>query len=278
MKILNIYTEQTEELETLLDMHGVIYNVEYIPSKHKKVNHFGEVYAQNEKKQSQFSLFDNAEFVVVKELLSRSQIAVVVEEVENEEINYQQQFEDEYPIIEVGHFLICPPWNPQDSSDKIQLIIPPSTGFGTGHSPTTQLCLQWISKINFTNQRVLDFGSGSGILAIAAAKNKAESVVALEIDPDAMRAAQYNVELNHCETQISVVQSEKNQYDILLMNVTADILQSYLNEVWSRIAKFGYLSGVHQSQYDEICHFLNQSKIQYTIYKQDEWYGFEVRK
>lgn len=278
MNILNIYTEQAEQLEVLLDAHGVMYNVEYVPSEYGKADHFGEVYSENERKQTVFSIFMETEFPTVKELLSTSNIAVVIEIVENKAVDYQQQFEDEYPIIEVGNFSIQPPWKMGHQTDKEQLIIPPSTGFGTGHSPTTQLCLQWISQTDLADQRVLDFGSGSAILAIAAAKKKAKSVVALEIDQEAIKAAKYNIQLNQCERQVNVIQKEHGQYDVLLMNVTADILQAYFIEVWHRILQVGYLSGIHQSQYTEICDFLNQHKIQYTVDIHDEWYGFEVRK
>lgn len=278
MRVLNIYTEATDQLEALLDLYGFVYNVEYIPSKYAKSDHFGEVYSTREKKYSTFSFFDDSEFNQIKSLIMEAQLVVIVEEVEEAVVDYQQQFEDDYPIVEVGNFNIVPPWKKEYPSDKSILIIAPSTGFGTGQSPTTQLCLNWISTCDFENQKVLDFGSGSGILAIAAAKCGASHVTAFEIDLDACENAKKNVEMNECEQMIIVTNVENGEYDALIMNVTAPILYAYFDEVWSRIKKIGYLSGIHENEYDEMCHFLEMKEIVYTPYVQEKWYGFEVKK
>lgn len=278
MKVLYVYTQVAEDVENVLDMHGVMYQVEYVPSSHGKSDHFGEVYISDVQNESVFSFFDETEFSHIQALLKESGVIFWDEVVVIERQDYQQQFEDAYPIVEVGRFCIVPPWKSQVVSRNTQLVITPSTGFGTGQSPTTQLCLEWISRCDLTNQHVLDFGSGSGILAIAAAKCGARKVVALEIDPDACENAKKQIELNECIDTVDVVQVENSQYDMLLMNVTAPILFTFFDQVWERIQIQGYLSGIQASEYESVYQFLLERNITYTTDEKAGWYGFEVRK
>lgn len=278
IKVMRIYTENVQLAEALFDLHGFSYNVEYVPSQHAKTDHFGEVYSTDTNMQSQFSFFTETEFTSIEILLKQHAIDFVSEEIEVVEFDYQQAFEDEYPILEVADFVITPPWKTVLTSAAKTLVISPSTGFGTGQSPTTQLCLHWIATTDFANKRVLDFGSGSGILAIAAAKRGAKAVKAFEIDNDALISANENIIQNQCETVIKVTNVESGQYDILLMNVTAAIFQQFFDDVWGRTCDIAYVSGIQAKQYDEICRFLQMRQLNYTTYQQDGWYGFEVKR
>lgn len=278
MKIMNIYTDEVETIEQILDLNGYIYNVEYVPSTYNKVDHFGEVYSDNLNQQTQFSFFNEEEFSEIKLLLNETEIKCQIEEIETEVIDYQQQFEDDYPVIMVGNFIITPPWKKSDEFVDDVLVIAPSTGFGTGQSPTTQLCLKWISDKDFSDQTVLDFGSGSGILAIAAAKRKAQQVIALEIDEIACESARNHVEMNDCQSNVEVMQTEQGHYDVLIMNVTTPIFKMCFDDIWPRVKKCGYISGVRDSEYNDVCDFFEKRKIKYISFAQDEWHGFEVER
>ena len=107
----------------------------------------------------------------------------------------QAQFE---PIPIAGPLWIVPTWHTPPQADAINLILDPGLAFGTGSHPTTRMCLQWLVRER-PNGSVLDYGCGSGILAIAAAKLGASEVVGVDIDPQAVRSAHDNADANSVE-------------------------------------------------------------------------------
>jgi ribosomal protein L11 methyltransferase len=99
--------------------------------------------------------------------------------------------------IRAGRFIIAPPWDvPPPTADATTIIIEPSRGFGTGHHASTRLCLEALSTVDVTGKRVLDLGTGSGVLAMAAFLGGAETVIAVDVDPDAIDAARESAKLN----------------------------------------------------------------------------------
>lgn len=107
--------------------------------------------------------------------------------------------------LQIGRLLVCPPWEVRTPGPgQVRLLLEPGMAFGTGHHPTTRLCLLWLQEVLAPGQRVLDLGTGSGILAIAAALLGAGEVLALDIDPQAVRAARHNVRLNGLQGRVLV--------------------------------------------------------------------------
>jgi ribosomal protein L11 methyltransferase len=99
-------------------------------------------------------------------------------------------------------------------------MLDPGLAFGTGSHPTTQLCLQWLEHHVKTGQTVIDYGCGSGILAIAAAKFGADTVVAIDIDEDALESTQYNAKRNKAKVEvISAVDNVNTKADIVVANI-----------------------------------------------------------
>ena len=116
----------------------------------------------------------------------------------------------------------------QSSSPAITIVIQPSMGFGTGHHPTTRLCLAHLQQLELRNQTVIDVGTGSGVLAIAASRLGATHVLAIDDDADAIQSARENIDFNPgIEVTLGVVDFRRallRPFDVLLANLTGGTL------------------------------------------------------
>ena len=107
--------------------------------------------------------------------------------------------------VRIGDIVVAPPWDvPAEPGGGTLVVIRPSMGFGTGHHASTRLCLRALQAVPLVNRSVLDVGTGSGVLAIAAARRGATSVVAIDTDRDAVATALDNVELNGVSGRVRV--------------------------------------------------------------------------
>lgn len=134
----------------------------------------------------------------------------------------QSQFE---PIRITDQLWIVPTWHVTPNADAINIILDPGLAFGTGSHPTTHLCLAWLTQTVSTNKSVLDYGCGSGILAIAAKKLGAGQVVGVDIDAQAIQSSLYNAEQNSTAADFhhaSLYQS--NEFDIVVANILSSAL------------------------------------------------------
>jgi ribosomal protein L11 methyltransferase len=141
---------------------------------------------------------------------------------------------------------VIPPWEKAERPGD--LIITPGAGFGTGTHDTTRLCLQLVGEIRDRLQgvRVLDFGSGSGILSIAAAKSGA-IVEAVEIDELAIENARENARLNGCEDRIHFhtrIPESPETYDWVIANILKNVLLKFADPLCARTGKGMVLSGL----------------------------------
>jgi ribosomal protein L11 methyltransferase len=132
-----------------------------------------------------------------------------------------------------GRFIVAPPWaapSPVPSGLTL-VVVEPSMGFGTGHHPTTRLCLRLLSELDLEQRRVLDIGTGSGVLAMAAALSGASEVVGLDVDQDALDSAGASAALNPLPR---VIRFEKADFrtappapaDVVVANLTGGMLQT----------------------------------------------------
>jgi len=163
----------------------------------------------------------------------------------------QSQFE---PISITDNMWIVPTWHESPNDDAINIVLDPGLAFGTGSHPTTHLCLEWLTQQQSLGN-VLDYGSGSGILAIAAKKLGAKQVVGVDIDPQAIIAGKYNAKQNAVDIDFFDANTYSEQaFDI----VVANILSSALMVLAPALAKYSKtnakiaLSGILVEQTDTL--------------------------
>jgi ribosomal protein L11 methyltransferase len=165
----------------------------------------------------------------------------------------QAQFE---PIGVSSRLWIVPSWHAQPDPAAINITLDPGMAFGTGSHPTTRLCLEWLDGQVAGGETVIDYGCGSGILAVAAAKLGARRVTGTDIDPHALDAARYNAERNGATLEL--LHSRENidhQADIVVANILANpltVLAPLLCGLTRRGGRIA-LSGILSSQTDMVC-------------------------
>jgi ribosomal protein L11 methyltransferase len=151
---------------------------------------------------------------------------------------------------------IAPSWHPLPPAE-VQLRLDPGAGFGTGGHATTHLCLQWLAAHadSLVGRSLLDYGCGSGILALAASKLGARPCAALDIDPAALEATRHNAEVNGVELELlSGEMHEPRRYDLVVANILAAPLKVLAPLLASHLAPGGrlLLSGILARQRDEL--------------------------
>lgn len=201
-------------------------------------------------------------------------------------VDWFNSLKQHFGILEIGEkFIIKPEWAtlPLPSSSRITIELNPGAAFGTGLHPTTKLCLLRIEKHLSPGMNVLDLGTGSGILAIAAAGLGASKVIAFDIDPVASRAALSNVKANGVDRLVHVrrgtlslrTQRElKGYFDLALANIDANTISDLAGGFLQVLKPGGILiaTGFHSSQLDEVLINLALAGFKLTAVDQDgEW-------
>lgn len=134
---------------------------------------------------------------------------------------------EHFKPLDFGRLWICPTGQSPADPNAISLTLDPGLAFGTGTHPTTALCLEWLVEQDLAGKTVLDYGCGSGILAIAALKLGAEQAIACDIDPQALLATQENARKNRVERRLLLCSPQTLpavSVDLLLANILADPL------------------------------------------------------
>ena len=164
----------------------------------------------------------------------------------------QSQFK---PICIKNRINIVPSWHKINNSKLINIILDPGLAFGTGAHPTTHLCTEWLIDNVSKEKKVLDYGCGSGILAIAAFKLGAKMVKGVDIDPQAIIASKENGNLNECNIDwLNTNEDFKFQTDLLVANILSSALSVLAPLLASYCAPKGKiaLSGILESQENQI--------------------------
>ena len=159
------------------------------------------------------------------------------------------QFE---PLRVTGDLWIVPSWREPIDAQALNIRIDPGLAFGTGSHPTTRLCLRWLAERLRRGARVLDYGCGSGILAIAAAKLGAAAVIGIDIDAQAIAVSRANAEANGVGATFGKPEEigDSGGFDLVVANILADPLETLAALLAARVRNGGSicLSGILESQ------------------------------
>lgn len=165
----------------------------------------------------------------------------------------QAQFD---PIQISSRLWIVPSWHePPQQTGALILQLDPGLAFGTGSHPTTRLCLRWLEAHLQSDQSVLDYGCGSGILALAAYKLGARAIWGTDIDPQAISAAQHNNQVNQCQVQFALPDAlPAEKFSVVVANILSNPLKILAPMLSHRVAPGGalVLSGVLARQAEEV--------------------------
>ena len=168
----------------------------------------------------------------------------------------QSQFE---PIHIGRHIWVVPSWHDAPEPDAVVLELDPGLAFGTGSHPTTRLCMEWLEANVPVGKTMLDYGCGSGILAMLGKKLGLGSVDGVDIDEQAITSANDNAERNHCEIRFFLPEDFKTarsttRYELVMANILSSPLKLMAPMLCGRIADGGalVLSGVLARQADEV--------------------------
>jgi len=164
--------------------------------------------------------------------------------------------------VRAGRIAVAPPWDAGAMAADpavMTVVIEPAMGFGSGHHATTRLCLEALQRLELQGRRVLDVGTGSGVLALAAARLGAGSVLGIDVDPDALDNARGNAELNGWPQGIEFRQADFRQEagleaDVVVANLTGGMLEAGAVDLARAVASGGalILSGITTDERDAV--------------------------
>jgi len=158
------------------------------------------------------------------------------------------------PVEITPEFWIVPTWHEVPSQARQTIRLDPGLAFGTGTHPTTHMCLRWIATHGLQGQRVLDYGCGSGILAIGAAKYGAQQIDAVDIDEAAVTSTRLNAEANGVQLNAGLPELARGEYQTVLANILATPLKVLAPLLCAHVQSGGQLvlAGILERQAEEL--------------------------
>ena len=192
--------------------------------------------------------------------------------------DWEREWMDDFQPMQFGRRLwICPSWHEPEDANAVNVRLDPGLAFGTGTHPTTAMCLSVLDGLDVQGKTILDYGCGSGILAISALLLGADSAVGTDIDPQALTASRDNATRNGIveekfELCLAGEESTDSQYDMVLANILAGPLVE-LAPLLSRFLKPGgtlLLSGLLSDQQAAVVDAYEQIAFQ-EYYKTEQW-------
>ncbi|HHC6893572.1 TPA: 50S ribosomal protein L11 methyltransferase [Vibrio parahaemolyticus] len=209
--------------------------------------------------------------------------AYKVEQLEDKD--WEREWMENFHPMKFGERLwICPSWREVPEPDAVNVMLDPGLAFGTGTHPTTALCLEWLESMDLSGKTVIDFGCGSGILAIAAIKLGAEKVIGIDIDPQALLASKDNAERNGVANKLEVYlpqnQPEGLIADVVVANILAGPLRELAPIIKGLVKPNGALamSGVLDTQAEDVASCYRDELHIDPIVEQSEWCRISGRK
>jgi len=197
--------------------------------------------------------------------------------------NWNAVWEETLSLVRAGGFLVCTTSAevPPDHDDATVLRIDPEMSFGTGHHATTRLALQLLEDALASGDRVLDVGTGTGVLAIAACRMDAAAALGVDTNPDAVRNARENVRKNEVDDCVTVQEGSMEvvpeiRYDLVAANITRRVLLELLPALCAHLAADGtlLLSGLLRPQRDDLLNATEEHALHPDAEKMDDgWWA-----
>ncbi|MGF1701720.1 50S ribosomal protein L11 methyltransferase [Photobacterium makurazakiensis] len=195
-----------------------------------------------------------------------------------EDKDWEREWMENFHPMRFGRRLwICPSWREVPEPDAVNVMLDPGLAFGTGTHPTTSLCLEWLDGQDLNGKTVIDFGCGSGILAIAAIKLGAAKVIGIDIDPQAILASRDNAERNGVADQLELFlpqnQPENIQADVVVANILAGPLRELSPVIKSLVKGGGQLaiSGVLETQAEDVATYYSDELTLDPLAVREDW-------
>jgi ribosomal protein L11 methyltransferase len=222
----------------------------------------------------------------IKHLFPGGRVEITETEVAAE--NWATSWKAFYKPEKIGvRVVIKPSWEDyQEQKDDVVVEMDPGMAFGTGNHPTTAMCIRALEEYVFPQCRVLDVGTGSGILAVTAAKLGAGKVLAVDHDPISIDATRQNIDLNRVEDQVSVLQEDlvsgiEEKVDIIVANIIADVIIKLIPQALPLLDKNSIFiaSGIikeRQSEVEEVFRH-HAFSIEKTL-QEGEWVALIARR
>lgn len=201
--------------------------------------------------------------------------------------DWAEAWKSGYQVLHVGPRLrVVPSWIPYTPGpDEVIITLDPGMAFGTGLHPSTQLCLLALEELIRPGMRILDVGTGSGILAIAAAKLGAAEVLAVDVEEIAVRTARQNVALNGAAGVVRVLPGSVDatwhgSFDGVLANILAEVIARLAPDLARHVAEHGWLvsSGIIEARLSAVEHAFDVAGLEMVRrWQSDDWVALEAR-
>lgn len=213
----------------------------------------------------------------VTEQLSQQEVPVSVEKLVDQD--WERVWLESFKPICVGDNLwVCPTWCEPTDSNARNILLDPGLAFGTGTHATTYMCLKWLAEQDLSEQRVLDYGSGSGILAIAALFSGAQFADAVDIDPLAVTACDENAQTNKVAGKMRSFLPKDHahvstkDYDLVIANILAEVIIELKDLLTTSLKKDGtiLLTGILDSQAQRVVECFGDDFV-FTQTNNDQW-------
>ena len=196
-----------------------------------------------------------------------------------EDKNWIRAWMDQFKPLKFGeHLWICPSWLEVKEENAVVVSLDPGLAFGTGTHPTTALCLGYLDSLDLQGKQVLDYGCGSGILAIAALKLGAKNALGVDIDEQALQASRENAERNNVSDKLELFMGTDQKLDLPKAPVTvANILAGPLAELEPIIASLTEsggklaLSGILTEQADSVIEAYSKDFVMNKVKDKEGW-------
>jgi ribosomal protein L11 methyltransferase len=195
--------------------------------------------------------------------------------------NWAERSQASITAVRVGRIVVTPPWlAPSSDVEDVTIVIQPSMGFGTGHHASTRLCLTLLQQLDLSGVSILDVGTGSGVLAIAACRLGARTAQGVDCDADALAAAIENVGLNDAGGVVTMRvvdiarEPARGGYDVLTANLTGGMLSRYASRLIAELVPGGSLivSGFQTAERDEVIRAIEAAGARLvTDVADDDW-------